>query len=329
MLPTLVRITSVGDDGIASEVVLSYKLAQWLAYPIMVCSEPTRTLKVYENIVGPERMGAALDAALTRIAGNHGRHPSVLRAELLRAFAEARPLAEAPFLVQAGDTLVVGGAAADDDVAALDPPLPDTARAVPDWFLEVEYGMLLCGRGTLIILAEMEPVAFPRFLPAGREPGLARVASMAISAMPAHEVNFLASFSPAERAAEYCAFLSNALPSPLQLVDWPRTNAAAALGFSRALLRATRQSVNGAEVLTVNDVVCARRREPRDLRSRQRRRVEQVARGGHVGDRRRVGRAAPSQPGLLPGAALRLPRDGQHAARRQRAHRPRRHRACH
>ena len=84
MLPALVRITSAGHDGNATEVVLSYKLAQWLAYCILVCSEPTRTLKVFEEIVGPERMGTALDAALVRVSGNHGRHPSVLRAERLR-----------------------------------------------------------------------------------------------------------------------------------------------------------------------------------------------------------------------------------------------------
>ena len=65
----------------------------------------------------------------------------------------------------------------------------------------------------------MEPVAFPRFLPAGRETGLTRVAVTALSSMPPNEDAFLAGFSPAERAVEYCAFLTTALPSPYQLVD--------------------------------------------------------------------------------------------------------------
>jgi len=156
MLPALVRITSAGHDGNATEVVMSYKLAQWLAYCILVCSEPTLTLKVFEEIIGPERMGTALDAALVRITGNHGRHPSVLRAELLRAFREAWALAQAPFLVQAGDTIIVGGDADDADIAALHPALPDIALTVPEWFKHVEYGMLVCSGGTLIILGEME-----------------------------------------------------------------------------------------------------------------------------------------------------------------------------
>ena len=58
LLPVLVW------GGGAAPVQITYRLAVWLAMPLLVLQGDARALRVFHYIVGPERLGAALDAVL-------------------------------------------------------------------------------------------------------------------------------------------------------------------------------------------------------------------------------------------------------------------------
>ena len=75
MLPSLVK-----DNGTAA--CLYFRLAEWLVCPILFPDIVVQEKRFYEYLVGIERMGAALDAALLKIKGSEPRSPAVLRSQL-------------------------------------------------------------------------------------------------------------------------------------------------------------------------------------------------------------------------------------------------------
>jgi len=258
-----VQTLAAHADGTAREIAIPWRLAVWLIYGALLCADPVRAILLLEEIeiVGHERLGAALDAALAGLAGDQVRHMSVLRAEILCAAAVARRAAPGAFTVVAGDMLVVGGAADDAECAALATPVPTPAQT-PNWLLGVTYGMLLTEAGDMAIVGEFEQAAWPRFLAperTGAAAGLVRAAGLVWGALPAAEAAILNGMGDAAKAAEVCTYLGVLLPTQAQLVDWARTPAAAAIQFHRALARGGGGGGGGgaSHVLAVNEIATA------------------------------------------------------------------------
>ena len=69
---------------------MPFRLVEWLAAPILFPDATVREKRFYEYLVGIERMGAALDCALSKIRGNEPRSPAVLRSQLRMAAEQDR-----------------------------------------------------------------------------------------------------------------------------------------------------------------------------------------------------------------------------------------------
>ena len=78
LLPGLVT-----DNGTAA--VVSFALVEWLVTPFIRQESAASLLLIYANVLGWERMGVALDRALSKILDDTPRHAGVLRAQLRRA----------------------------------------------------------------------------------------------------------------------------------------------------------------------------------------------------------------------------------------------------
>ena len=240
LLPAgMVRVLTHHADGSAASIEIAYLLAVWLTYAALLGSDALRAIPFLEQIVGPERLGSALDAALLTITGASVRHPSVLRAQILRAATIARRTSPGPYTVVGADMLVVGGAADDAECAALAVVIATPPQA-PGWLRAVTYEMLLTPDGDLGVICELEQAMWPRFLANTRSvagSAMGRAAALVWGALSADERTILNAIDPAGQAAEVCSSLLMLLPTQPQLVDWARTPAAAAIAFNRALLR--------------------------------------------------------------------------------------------
>ena len=64
-------------------VTTDLRFAMWLAIGMLVPSQQVKALRIQRYLVGPERLGAALDAALATVAGTGAMAVTVLRAALL------------------------------------------------------------------------------------------------------------------------------------------------------------------------------------------------------------------------------------------------------
>ena len=84
-------------------VITELRFALWLAIGTLVPSQQVKTMRIQRYLVGPERLGAALDAALATIAGSGAIAVTVLRAALLHAASTLRALAPNTFTVQGAD----------------------------------------------------------------------------------------------------------------------------------------------------------------------------------------------------------------------------------
>mmetsp|Transcript_15233 Transcript_15233/g.36210 ORF Transcript_15233/g.36210 Transcript_15233/m.36210 type:complete len:120 (-) Transcript_15233:350-709(-) len=73
----------VKDNGAAA--VVDYSLAEWLTAAFLRPEAAAQLLLVYANVVGWERMGVALDRALSKIKSDTPRHAGLLRAPRRRA----------------------------------------------------------------------------------------------------------------------------------------------------------------------------------------------------------------------------------------------------
>ena len=101
------------DNGIAAE--LKFTFVEWLVAPILMPDEAVQNEFLYGYVMGYERMGVALDRALSKIKDDQPRHAGVLRAQLRR-------LAESDF--------AKGGAGTEAYVVGV-PDLYEVASAFP------------------------------------------------------------------------------------------------------------------------------------------------------------------------------------------------------
>ena len=104
LLPSLVH-----DNGTAA--VVDFALAEWLTTSFLRPEAAAEALFMWANVVGWERMGVALDRALSKIKDDTPRHAGLLRAQLRRA-------AEIAFVARCGAAADAESAAADASAAA-------------------------------------------------------------------------------------------------------------------------------------------------------------------------------------------------------------------
>ena len=79
---------AANDNGTAAE--LTFGFAEWLSSPILFLDDTVQNMLVYKFLVGLERMGKALDCALSKIKDDTPRSAGVLRAQLRNAAATMR-----------------------------------------------------------------------------------------------------------------------------------------------------------------------------------------------------------------------------------------------
>ena len=254
LLPHLTTTTIQTADGRPLEVRLPFLLALWLVLGCLTITDDVANLCVYEFLVNADRLGAVLDELLKNYHDTETVTPSVLRRKLLLLAASLRTETPALFCVTAACLFVVGGDADNIEVGDLTPVQPVWPLS-PPWFAHVTFGMLLSPDKTLIILAELECVWSPRFFPAQRSAhgGIIRFESILVNALDTNSaaiVNALNAMSKAEQLSTIAATL---LPTAPEMVIYFPTAAAAALGLSRAFLRAT--STDGALVVSVHEVL--------------------------------------------------------------------------
>ena len=79
---------NVRHDG---TVTIELRFAMWLAAGMLLPSQHVKTLRIHRYLVGPERLGAALDAALATIAGSDALAVTVLPPRFLRGGERLHP----------------------------------------------------------------------------------------------------------------------------------------------------------------------------------------------------------------------------------------------
>ena len=151
MLPSLVK-----DNGTAA--CLYFRLAEWLVCPILFPDIVVQEKRFYEYLVGIERMGAALDAALSKIKGSEPRSPAVLRSQLHLAAEQdkrARGDEATQYEVGEGDLYEVATAF----------PTGAGINGIYDWLGSIQFKDLLCAAGSLAVYGDIAQACHPRFDP--------------------------------------------------------------------------------------------------------------------------------------------------------------------
>ena len=175
LLPGLVPSSSATVSPSTCEVPL--RLAGWLALPLLRLSNHAveKTL-YYSAMVGPERLGAALDAALAKAGGitkakAEPLAPAVLRLLLHRAaIALGAGPAGACFEVVPSDLYSLeepleaeGEAGAYVEFAEEDLAAPTHGPAADEYWGALTWGALVSEDGSLAGVAFLEAVLWPRF----------------------------------------------------------------------------------------------------------------------------------------------------------------------
>ena len=78
ILPNLTITNTTNSAGVAIETRVPFQLAMWLTLCLLQPSPAVSVSMVYMYLIGPQRLGAALEMALGAINGNEERSPSVL-----------------------------------------------------------------------------------------------------------------------------------------------------------------------------------------------------------------------------------------------------------
>ena len=253
----VISTTTAAPDGRPLVVRLPYVLAMWLVLGMLTVSDEVASLYVYEYMVSPERMGAALDFVLSSYEYTDKVTPSVFRRRLLLLAGRLRIEQPMIFIVTLACLMVVGGNA--DDLACGDLPAPMNVGMPlsPAWFGCVTFRMLLPRCGTLIVFSELEFVWWPRLFASQRTAGggISMFESLLIAALAAEERPIITALADAGRAELFCALAVTLLPTALEMTNLPASPAAAALSCMRAFTRASSAPVALAisihEVLTV------------------------------------------------------------------------------
>ena len=232
--------SAVTDNGTAAE--LSFGFVEWLSSPILFLDDTVQDMFIYKFVIGLERMGTALDAALAKIRDDSPRSTGVLRAQLRNVVACMRAdggAAADSFKVQAADTYEVAyggfptGAGIDD---------------VYDWMGALRGRHLVTAAGGYGIYGDISRALSDRFDPAVAlvvGGPFEMVAKGIMAAVPADEGALIADLPKSELAAELSAWLRRVLPIPDELAEYAATRTSALL----ALLRLLKDSSSGEAIL--------------------------------------------------------------------------------
>ena len=246
-------VTRVLGDG---TVLIPFRFVLWIGCCIVSLSPEIARYPLHMYLVGPDRLGAALDAVLPHVAGAARMHCTLLRLRVMRVGASLRSQAGGvppALLVMDADLLVLS----DYDEAPLRPPPParvsienfaadaqgrhdferacavalTAARAAPlvatplpfsppaTEFLEL--GGMSGQDGTMLPLSLLELAWWPRFGHAGIRGGNSGFAAFFAAvrrAMPDDETTVLAGLSPEELATEVSRWTCTLLPEPDEFV---------------------------------------------------------------------------------------------------------------
>ena len=292
LLPHLVPPQAARSGGALGHdtCAVPYRLALWLGLGLCVYAPAVGSCTVLGALVGPARLGAALDAALAGLGlGGAGQTsatqamaPSVLRKRLQRKAAELRnnPLTREAFVVQAADLYaVVDGEATYDEFSELG--LQERAETeaqaelervetpdgrprrlwqeeTPDTMASFLYADLTAADHTAAIQAALEMVLWPRLVRADRE-GKAgaffRLDKTLQWCMPRSEADLLEMAEGRDRAEAVADWLRTKLPLPVELEDYPKTAQAAAAALVRAMRRI--RDLGSSSVVTEFEVAVA------------------------------------------------------------------------
>ena len=175
LLPALISPSSATTGPATCEV--PFRLAGWLSLPLLRLAEGVEGTLFYLSMVGPERMGAAIDAAMAKAglaeATAEPVDPAVLRLQLLRAATALHSdAAGGCFDVRPSDMYSLGEPPEGEDsytplVTRAEEDLDEPpARPAPDeyWGL-LTWGALVSSDGSLAGVAFLEGVLWPRFQP--------------------------------------------------------------------------------------------------------------------------------------------------------------------
>ena len=255
LLPHLTTTTTTGPNGHPIEVRLPFALVSWLVLGTLIITDEVADLFIYMYVVGAERLGAALDMVLTGYDNDDPVSPSVLRCYFLVTAETLRAEQPVPFTVTASCLLVVGGQADNLECQQLAAPVIVPPLS-PAWFGHAKFGPF-APRGSLRALNEIEPLIQPRFLATQRSAngGLAQFARLLLHALTAAEREIVEACSEQEMAEQYATLATTLLPSAPEMLALAGSRPAAALGLSRAFLRATSASGANALQLSVHDVI--------------------------------------------------------------------------
>jgi hypothetical protein len=247
---------ATSSNGAPLEVRLPFELATWLALGLLTVNTEVSERFVYMYVVGAERLGAALDVVLAGYNNTDPVAPSVLRCHIIALAATLRGTNLAAFTATAPCLMLVGGNHDNLECGALTPPVP-TLPLTPSWVAHIKFGDLTAPDGTLLLLAELEGVWAPRWLPSQRSAGggIARWAMLLLNSMPTEAQVIISACTEEEQAEQFVSFTSTLLPTAPRLASYAPSGAAAALALSRTLARAT--SKEGPLSITVHEVLTA------------------------------------------------------------------------
>ncbi len=279
-------VTRVLGDG---TVLIPFRFVLWIGCCIVSLSPEIARYPLHMYLVGPDRLGAALDAVLPHVAGAARMHCTLLRLRVMRVGASLRSQAGGvppALLVMDADLLVLS----DYDEAPLMPPPParvsiedfaadaqgrhdferacavalTAARAAPlvatplpfsppaTEFLEL--GGMSGQDGTMLPLSLLELAWWPRFGHAGIRGGNSGFAAFFAAvrrAMPDDETTVLAGLSPEELATEVSRWTCTLLPEPDEFAAYYATRPEVRLAVSRIFALA--RSSSGAAVVTLHN----------------------------------------------------------------------------
>ena len=243
LLPGLVT-----DNGTAA--VVSFALVEWLVTPFIRQESAASLLLIYANVLGWERMGVALDRALSKILDDTPRHAGVLRAQLRRA-------AEIDFEKGGAGTDAYVALAEDYYVVADAFPTGADVDDVYDWIGRWTYKDLASADDTKKVYGDFVPVLRERF-----DPDVAlikggpfdRLAKTLTTSLAADEKAEIIELGVGETAEELAAWVVRTLPIPEEVAVMSSTRTSALLDLRRILVQSSSGNpliVTPANIMTV------------------------------------------------------------------------------
>ena len=253
LLPGLVPSSSATVSPSTCEVPL--RLAGWLALPLLRLADSVKKTPFYTTMVGPERLGVALDAAMVRAGLSSEAKatplaPSVLRLQLFRAAVALYPgPTGACFVVGLSDLYLLvehseegeEGSEAEETLrvrAEEDLDARVTGPAADDYWGCLTWGALASEDGTLGGVAFLEGVLWPRFLAEDCVAGFRkRLQPLVLQMIPRSEYTLLEGLGREVLAEGIAQGLGDLLPLPMEVETYHPAATTALLAATRALAR--------------------------------------------------------------------------------------------